>query len=197
MELEVIFKDGRKLLLDSVERFTVSEESQVAETPTVGKRFLINPKEINKVLFEVPREDTMQEWARSIILQAFEEVENNPKYKGGKEFFTMIPEKTWTQGVKVWELVAVAKEVGGQVTDWVEMALEWAQRLSNGETWEKLSNRFDTVPCCRLIVWKTGYYRPCGWKQWGEDSPPANVGADDFCMEDQIWATVPSVTIRK
>ena len=57
MKLEIVFKDGRKETFDSIASFNVTEEqitneedhtSDVAQTPTEGKLFEVNPLEIDR-----------------------------------------------------------------------------------------------------------------------------------------------------
>lgn len=63
MKLEIVFKDGRKETFDGVASFNVTEEqitneechaSDVAQTPTEGKLFEVNPFGIDRSKFEKP-----------------------------------------------------------------------------------------------------------------------------------------------
>ena len=55
-----------------------------------------------------------------------------------------------------------AKTMGDHNADWVEQSLEWAQRISNGESWKKLCNKRDTTKWYRLVegpngeLWQVG-----------------------------------------
>ena len=170
MKLEIVFKDGRKKTFDSVASFNVTEEqtaneechaSDVAQTPTEGKPFEVNPLGIDRSKFENPMSDRQQEWTRQIIQEAFAEVDQNPQ-KYASAFYTMIPEKKWNGNKNVAELKAYANDLGGLMADWVEQALEWAQRIFNGESWEAICNNADTANWYRMIIWKNGYPRIVG-----------------------------------
>lgn len=128
--------------------------------PTVGKWFEVNPQAINERLFQAKRNDERQEQTRKLILEALENVKNNPE-KYGKKFKTLIPEKTW-ESKKIAELTELAYELGDHNADWVEQALEWAQRICNGESWRKVCNNFDTIYWCRIVIWKNGNARRIG-----------------------------------
>jgi len=128
--------------------------SNKVEKPTEGKWFQVNPKDINRALFENERLDKVQEWTRKIILEAFIEVDNNPKYR--KPFGTYFPKKTWVSVRDAEELCKIAKGIGDDTTDWVEQALEWAQRINNGESWQAVCNKVDNANCYRMIIWKKG-----------------------------------------
>ena len=84
MKLEIVFKDGRKETFDSVASFNVTEEktaneechaSDVAQSPTEGKLFEVNPLGIDRSKFEKSMSDKRQEWTRQIIQEAFAEVD--------------------------------------------------------------------------------------------------------------------------
>lgn len=132
---------------------------QIAEKPTVGKWFKVNPLAIDQNLFREKRRDSRQEETRQIILAAFEEMKKNPKYE--KPFMTFIPKKTW-ESKNVGELKELASKLGNHNADWVEQTLEWAQRIANGETWEAVCNKKDTANWYRLVAWENGYYRLVG-----------------------------------
>ena len=63
MKLEIVFKDGRKETFDGVVSFNVTEEqitkeechaSDLAQTPSEGKLFEVNPLGIDRSKFEKP-----------------------------------------------------------------------------------------------------------------------------------------------
>ena len=110
-----------------------------------------------------------------------------------------MPEKKW-QGYKtVAELKEYAKELSGQTADWVEQALEWAQRISNGESWEAICNKADTAKWYRLISWKKGYYRLVGGSRASSSYgyPASDVFGYDYDSCSSIDDTVPLVVLRK
>ncbi|MDE5830481.1 MAG: hypothetical protein K2H53_02070 [Clostridia bacterium] len=133
---------------------------EVDKNPTEGEWFEVNPNFIEQSLFSKSREDSNQETTRKLILEAFEEVKNNPS-KYSKGFKTMMLEKTWELKT-VGELKKIVKEKGYHIADWVEQALEWAQRLQNGESWEDICNKADIAKWFRLVVWKNGCIRLIG-----------------------------------
>ena len=151
------FLDRRKT--DIITLQVNGQTEQFAEKPTEGKWFKVNPLAINQQLFKRKRSDYQQEQTRQLILKAFEEMKNNPKY--AKPFKTMMPEKTW-ESKTVGELKELASKLGDHNADWVEQALEWAQRIANGESWEKICNRSDMANWYRLVVWKNGDTRLVG-----------------------------------
>ena len=120
-------------------------------TLLVDKR-KVNPLRINQKLFEEKREDRQQEKVREIILDAFEELESNP-LRYGRAFETLIPEKKEFENTNAQDLINQANEVGDHIADWVEQALEWAQRIFNGETWEAVCNAPDNCQYFRLVKW--------------------------------------------
>jgi len=122
------------------------------EKPIEGKWFAVNPKNIDRRLFEEKREDSQQEWTRKQILEAFKEIKQNPK-RYEKGFETLMPKKTWNIAT-FQDLEELAYEKGDGCADWIVQAVEWAQRIQNGETWEELCNMPDTANWCRLILWK-------------------------------------------
>lgn len=206
MRLEIVFEDGRKEIFDGVASFNVTEEQitkeechayDVAQTPTEGKLFEVNPLGIDRSKFEKPLSNQQQEWTRQIIQEAFAEVDKHPE-KYASEFYTLMPEKKW-QGYKtVAELKEYAKELSGQTADWVEQALEWAQWLFNGESWEAICNNADTAKWYRLISWKNGYYRIVGGSRFGISYCPASVDSiHDFYSYDRVNDTVPLVVLKK
>ena len=141
-----------------------------ADKPIEGNWFEVNPLGINKVFFEIKRENEAQERTRQLILEAFEKKKKNPK-KYGRKFKTMMPKKTWSS-TSIIALKRIAKSLGDHNADWVEQALEWAQRIDNGETWEDICNKPDTSKYYRLVEWKN-------------EGPPCLVGGsryDRYCV---------------
>lgn len=200
MKLEIVFKDGRKGTFDSVASFNVTEEentSVVTQIPTEGKPFEVNPLGIDRSKFERPLSDRNQELTRKIIQDAFAEVDKNPE-KYTAPFYTLIPEKKWDGYKTVAELKAYANDLGGLMADWVEQALEWAQRISNGESWEAICNNADTANWYRMIVWKYGYARIVGGSCYGNNYRPASyVDSDGYGCDIIVYKTVPLVVLKK
>ena len=206
MKLEIVFKDGRKETFDGVVSFNVTEEqitkkechaSDLAQTPSEGKLFEVNPLGIDRSKFEKPMSNRQQEWTRQIIQEAFAEVDKHPE-KYASAFYTLMPEKKWNDYKTVAELKAYANDLDGQMADWVEQALEWAQRLFNGESWETICNNADTANWYRVILWKNGCYRLVGGSRYNFDYCPASdVDYYDYFSFGSIYCTVPVVVLKK
>ena len=206
MKVEIVFKDGKKETFDSVVSFNVTEEqtvneerhaSEVAQTSIEGKLFEVNPLEIDRSNFETPMSDWQQEWTRQIIQEAFAKVDKHSE-KYASPFYTLIPEKKWNGYKSVTELEVYANNFGGLMADWVEQALEWAQRIFNGESWEAICNNADTENWYRLILWKNGYHRRVGGLCNSSINYPASgVDGYDLSSHDEICHTVPLVVLKK
>lgn len=139
----------KKSLHEKKRRQLQSKDIEVTRTPMQGKCFEVDPASIDRALFETKRANQRQEIIRRAILKAISEVRAKPE-RYARPFKTFIPEKTWkTKRVKA--LIKFAKVNGDHIADWVEQTLEWAQRISNGESWEKLCNAPDTQKYFRLI----------------------------------------------
>lgn len=164
-----------------------------AQTPTEGKLFEVRPADIDQRLFSERKFDQRQEMTRQLILEAFAEMKNNSKY--ARPFKTLMPEKTWD--VKyVSELKEIACHLGDHMADWVEQALEWAQRIANGETWKAVCNAPDTANWYRLIEWKNGYTRLVGGSRKSVfNSPASDVYHGDCYPNDVLGCTVPLVVL--
>lgn len=141
---------GREMTFSEEELRCILED-YFSPTPTQGKWFEVNPSAIDQEIFDFERKDKNQEQARQIILDAFVELKNDPKY--AKSFRTKFPPKNWKTKT-VDELKELANENGCHIADWVEQALEWAQRIANGELWENICNNPDTSNWYRLVLSK-------------------------------------------
>ena len=168
--------------------------AMVAKVPTEGKWFEVNPQSINQGLFKKERKDREQERTRNLILEAFTEVKRNPE-KYGKKFKTMMPSNTWISKTAE-ELKQMAYELGDLNADWVEQALEWAQRICNGETWETVCNKADTANWFRLVKWKDGYARIVGGSHCSRNyNPPSGVSYLGCFSNTRLFDTVPLVVL--
>ena len=168
--------------------------ANVAQAPTEEQWFKVNPQEIDQSLFQKKRKNMRQEETRKLILEAFDEVKSSPE-KYYRKFKTMMPKKTWIRKTAV-ELNQMACELGDHNADWVEQALEWAQRICNGENWEAICNNADTANWYRMILWKNGYYRLVGGSRNNHDNYPASdVNYFDYYSYDSFNNTVPLVVL--
>lgn len=161
-----------------------------------GKEFKVDPMSIDKNLFLTKRRDRRQEWMRLFILKALDEMERNPeRYR--KIFWVMIPKKCWISKT-VKELVEIASTLGDHITNGVEQALVWAQRIANGETWDAVCNNEDTEDWFRLIEWMDGTYRVVGGSNFSKLGLAAsNVRKYAYNLEEILLYTVPLVTKYK
>lgn len=192
---EVTLKVNGREKIFSEEKLTAILENffnSTAERPTEGKWFKVDPKSIDQNLFKEKREDSNQEERRQLILEAFAEAEKNPK-KYWRPFKTMFPEKNWDSKT-VAELKKLASQLGDHNKDWVEEALEWAQRIHNGESWENVFNEPDTAKWYRVIVWKNACARIVGGSSENEIFNTASyVDHEDCYSYEKLYSTVPSV----
>lgn len=191
---------SEKELIAILEKYFSNEATEqattakVAQVPTEDQWFEVNPQTINQSLFKKNRKDERQERTRKLILEAFAEVKSSPE-KYGRKFKTMMPKKTWTSKT-VAELKQLACEFGNHNADWVEQALEWAQRICNGESWKAVCNNADTANWYRLVVWKNGYARIVGGSRHDDNYFPASDDlSDDYFSFNSFDNTVPLVVL--
>ena len=204
MKLEVVFEDGRKETLDSVTNFKVIEEQnanekcnifEVASIPAEGKVFEVNPLKIDRSKFKKRMHNQNQEWIREIIQKAFIEVDKHPE-RYAVPFYTLIPEKNW-DGYKTFaELKRYANDLGGIMANWVEQALEWAQRISNGETWKNVCKRKNVSKWYIAIVCGKGFARFAG-VEFDSYSKVVEAGYGVCSFNEGFNDTVPLVRISK
>lgn len=164
------------------------------QKPMEGIYFNVNLATINQATFNKERKDKKQEKTRKIILEALEEAKNNPE-KYSRPFKTIIPKKDWKIKT-IEELIEFSNNYNGHIADWVEQALEWAQRISNGEKWKDICNEPDRVSYYRIIIWKNGSPRIVGGSYRSESKYPAcDIGNYDFCLDNEIKDTVPLIVV--
>lgn len=209
MKLTIDFKDGRKQTFNSIESFNVTEEQavnnecdkfEVSRIPTEGKLFEVNLLSINRNYFkQMTRETSKIQRVNRIILEAFAEVDKNPG-KYASSFYTIIPEKKWNDLKNPTQLKKYANDFGGWMADWVVQALEWAQRISNGESWKTICEKRDNANNYRMIVWKDGDTCFVG----GSSNHILICTATDLNDRDifggsdrMLYRTVPLVVIQK
>ena len=165
--------------------------------PVEDEWFEVDPLAIDRSLFDQARGDKEQERTRQTILEAFAEVDANPE-KYARPFKTMMPEKYWRSNRLVVELKALAEKLGDHMADWIEQALEWAQRIFNGESWKELCNQADTANWYRLVVWENGYARLVGGSRRDYCIYPASdVSSSSYGSNDWFDDTVPLVVLYK
>lgn len=166
----------------------------MAITLQVNERFQVTPMAINQKLFEIKRKGKMQEKTRKLIIEAFAEMNKNPE-KYGRNFQTMVPSKTWKEK-QVVQLKEIACKLGDHNADWVEQALEWAQKIFNGVSWEEICVEIDKSAWYRLVVWKSGKARIVGGSAAkNRYSTMSDDGEFDYPDNAVLYYTVPLVVI--
>lgn len=169
---------------------------EVPQRPTEGEYFKVDPTAIDQTLFTEKRKDEKQEKTRQLILDAFAEVKKNLN-RYGKPFITFIPKKTWHSKTGR-ELKELAEDIGDHMADWVEQALEWAQRISNGEAWEAICNDLDILEWYRAIIWKSGCCIFVGGARKGYFKAPAsNLPDFTYGWNQKLPTAVPLVVLYK
>lgn len=186
---------GRKMIISDEEIKSILEK-YFSSKPQQGKWFEVNPLDIDQTIFEWKREDPNQERVRQIILDAFTEMKNNPKYC--KPFRTTFPERTW-QTTTVEQILILADQLGDHVADWVEQALEWAQRIANNESWESLCNEPDESTFFRLVLSKYGDREWIVGGSWlyASHCPATDIGQCKANYYENLKHTVPLVVKYK
>lgn len=176
-----------------------AKKLEVAQTPTEGKVFVVDPNTINRKLFLEKRDDEHQEKTRKLILKAFAEVDGNPE-RYAKPFKTMIPEGNWNMPRQIFDIRYAAKFWGGYIADWVEQSLEWAQRIHNGEPWIAICNKSDTANYSRVSIWKDGDAHRIGGACKSEDKNiskryPSEVGSYGYLEYSWIVDAAPNIVL--
>lgn len=86
--------------------------------------------------------------------------------------------------------------MGDHLTDWVEQAFEWAQKIANGESWESICNEVDTAKWVRCVRWKAWIKFVGGSSEYPMEKSASfvrNIGSDR--IYDNCEHAVPSVVI--
>jgi len=165
---------------------------RAAKEPVEGEWFEVDPLAINQAPFYKERANVKQEMMRQLIVEAFVEMKLNPKIYGRK-FKTMMPKKDWAYKSAV-ELKILACTLGDCMASWVEQALEWAQRIENGEDWANICNKADTSNWYRAIRWKNDQMRLVGGSVYEYDQTSAcDISNAEHDNSDIITSTVPLV----
>ena len=170
----------------------------------IDRWFEINPKSIDRKLFILKRSNEGEEKLRQLILEAFKEVDKNPKYN--IPFKTIYPVMRWvgtptmSGGIAmptIEEYEKIVENIGGDhMADWVEQALEWAQRISDGEEWIYLCYGTDSADWCRLVKWKNGETRLVGGASKSKfrwTYPPCHISSYNYSNNTEFGEVVPLI----
>ena len=183
-----------KMLRKIAQTHYCQEEKSMNENKKIASECLrVSLETINLELFKEPRKDRKQEQVRQIILEALFEAQSKPEY--AKPFKIVIPENDW-RDTTILDIVVIAPKIGDHLSNWVEQCLEWAQKITNGISWEELCNTPDTSKWRRLVFWKNGYWRIIG----GATVTTISFSASDvisyfFSLRYSVSNTAPAVTV--
>ena len=160
--------------------------SELIRGPMDEEWFQIIPAQIDRSIFQIHRRDIKQEKIRHLIVDALEMIDRNPRYYG-KPFKTLRPARRLGKN-SVISLIEQSHWNGDFLASWIEQSVEWAQRIQNGESWETLCNRRDTLNWYRMIMWKDGEVRLIGGSTKNEDycTPTTITGSDDETMQEKL-----------
>ncbi len=137
---------------------------------------------------------------RKLILRAFRAIE----LENIEEFYLLIPEKEWVYeddtSITVEELIHFAEEIGSIAT-WIEVALSWAQEITNEKgskkIWESICNNPDTIEWFRLCIWTTDEPRVIGGASIKHNpNPSSDVEDFDYDMDELLIDTVPYIKLK-
>lgn len=158
-----------------------------------GEWFRVDAKSLYRSDFKWKRIDPFQEKTRQLILEAFEEMDKRPtEYR--VPFYTMIPKKTWQGDVKGDQLKRIAEYHGDRMANWIEQALEWAQRISMGFSWGHLCNMHDAAKWNRVITWKKENSQAVvGGREGGDFASPACIHPCGDISNIVVMCAVPLV----
>lgn len=188
--------DGREMTFSEEELITIVKKHISNENfkkgPTEGEWFEVNPLTIDPKLFQEEREDESQERTRQIILKAFVILKRSPTVYG-RRFYTMIPKKE-SEYETVADLKTDAKKMGSQMANWVHQALEWAQRIQNGNTWEEICNNADKSNWYRAVMWTDYFVRLVGGSsKTNKNYSASNVSGFYYLDCDKVNNVVPLI----
>ena len=189
---------GREMAFSEHELSSILEKHFSSKiTPTEGEWFEVKPRTIDQKLFEKKRTNSFQEETRILILKAFEQMKHHPK-KYGQNFRTMMPEFTRHSKTEP-QLIEMASKLGDHCANWVEQALEWAQRIANGVSWETLCHNKDTSNLYRLILWDDNGPIPTrlvGGSVYNHDHRPAvAIHSREYVFKLELAYAVPLVVL--
>ena len=163
--------------------------------PKEGELFEINTIDIDRSLFREQRKDINQEKMRQTILKALSVAKTYTEMYC-KTFWTLWPVKAWKRK-NSFELDKLAFNLGGHIANWVEQSLEWAQRIRNGESLEKICNDADTANWYRLVRWRHDCYLRVGGAGMSDNGYPAyHVDFNYLHPYADLDDTVPLVVLR-
>lgn len=151
-EITVTVK-GREVTLSEKELVSILE--QHFKILNVVKGVEVNPITIDESIFEIGEKEhyySHEEYIMQLIQKAFIEMKKDIR-RYARPFEIVTPaelEPVYTEE----KMVALAEQYGDHLADWVEQALQWAQKIANGED---IFNKSDDSKWFRAISWQDGH----------------------------------------
>lgn len=169
----------------------------------VRRLFEVNPLAIDKTQFERARLEEIcgfftprMESIRQEILGALIEVDEHPE-KYASKFYTFVPDKTWYGSKRVAYLKKYATRLGGEMGDWIHLTLEWAQKISNGESLDRICYDSDKHDWYRMVVFDTDDTRRIGGSfKVGNNASETYVEPNSYFDFSQVDNAVPYVVFK-
>lgn len=161
-------------------------------TPEPDKWFRVDIRTIDSVLFEEKRSDRQQEIVRKMIRLSLDEAKHGFCYP---VFYTTFPTKNWNK-LSINRIVMMSEDkIGDGIATIIMQGLEWAQRISNNESWEQLCNRPDQNQFYRMVKWyiPESFKKIGGSRAIGDRNPETDYFKPSNKREDVLCDTVPLV----
>lgn len=114
------------------------------------------PADINKKLFEEKRINKAEETGRKIMLDAIENYLEMFPEKYIKPFKTITVMHGF-ENMTIDKIYGMTKEYGGSLSNLTDLGLEWAYRISVGETWESVCADIDRG-FYKLVQYEARYF---------------------------------------
>lgn len=191
-EITVTIK-GREVTLSEKELVSILEEH--FKILNVVKGVEVNPILIDEPTFEIEKKDcySHKESIMQVIQKAFIEMKKDLR-RYARPFEIVTPaelESVYTEE----KMVALAEKYGDHIADWVEQALEWAQRIANGED---IFNKSDDSKWFRAISWQDGHVCLVGGaNELNNHDSAASIHDFNVNSSYQIYNAVPAVVRYK
>ena len=184
---------GREVTLSEKELISILEEH--FKILNVVKGVEVNPILIDEPTFEIEKKDfySHKESTMQVIQKAFIEMKKDLR-RYARPFEIVTPaelESVYTEE----KMVALAEKYGDHIADWVEQALEWAQRIANGED---IFNKSDDSKWFRAISWQDGHVCLVGGaNELNNHDSVASIHEFNVNSSYQIYNAVPAVVRYK
>ena len=187
----------------------MTEERKEIKKPTIGEPFWVYPEKLNRARFSLKRSDYAEEILRQMILKSIDAIKENPELKN--PFQTLILERDWDENEEKTgdQFLKIALEKSGSITDDIELGLEFAQRIENGESWEGVSKEKEKFVTYIVILNRDkgtlhylGDYPKPDYLCYGDDrrgeAYPISIHTEywELTSNSRCKNTVPKITIR-